>query len=467
MKVKLTDLTIQIAGTDDELKKLYKFETYDDNSLCYSRGGYDPRKSKKVPLLKPIKGFLVGYAGLAKEIFLFAKKNNISIEEFIDAREHFDFQKKEYSHDDLRKLFNPKFKYVEHQINIIRTMLSHNKAIICAPTSAGKSSVMSAFMRLSNLPTLVITDRSTLGAQLAEGFRKDGIDCGFCAGSGVRKGYCMVSTIQSVKKIQDISRFKCVIADECHRDSSKTFQEFLASFGCPLKYGFSASPSNGNLLDFARIRQHLGSIEIQIQAEELIENEVMARPEIFMVKTTCPDTFDYPSANDLGIVHNDIRNKQIKEIAEKYIAEEGYVCILVKNIEHGELLEEMIPDSVFLRGENKLKDRTQVIKDFDEGKIKCLIASSILNEGISISNMRTLILAGAGKAYTQAVQKVGRVLRITSNKKKGRLFDFIDSGNKWLLRHSKQRLSIYKQQGYKDITIVENLEEINEPKNDN
>lgn len=461
IRIVLTDQTVQIAGPDTELRQIERFETYDDQSLCFSKGGYDPRRLKHVPLMRTVRGVLVGYAGLAKEIMLFCKKTGIAVESFEDKREHFSFQKKEYSYDELRKYFNPDFKYVDHQIKALRTMIGHNKAIIAAPTSAGKSSIFSAFMRLTGLPTLVVVDRATLGAQIADNLRSDGIDCGFCSGSGVRQGFCMVSTIQSVRKIQDLPRFKCVVCDECHKDSARTFQEFHASFGCPLKYGFSASPSNGNMLDFARIRQHLGSVEIQVHAEELMEHEVMAKAKIYMVR--CPavmDAFDYQSAYDLNIIHNERRNRIIADIAEMH-REEGYICILINNIEHGEILEEMIPGSVFLKGENNLESRLKALEDFKAGRINTLIATKILNEGISLTEMRTLIMAGGQKSSTQTIQKIGRVLRISSEKKQGVFYDFIDEDKRWLYRHSKQRLALYKKEGYNDITLLdENLEEV-------
>ena len=459
INIVLTDQTIQISGKEEELKKIKNYETYNDQKTGFSKGGFDPRRIKHVSLMKEIKGRLVGFAGLTKEIVLFCKNNNIKIDKFEDKRTHFDFQEKEYSKEELREFFPKNFKYVEHQISALEAMLKTNKGIVTAPTSAGKSKIISAFIRLSNLPTLILTDRSTLGAQLAEDLRKDGIDCGFCSGSGVKQGYCMVSTIQSVKKLGDLHRFQCVINDEVHRASSKSFQDFLASFGCPLKYGFSASPSNGNLLDFAKIRQHYGSIIIQVKAEELIENEVMAKPVIRLVETECPVTLDYPSANELGIVHNDLRNRQIKEIVDHHIGKGG-VCILVKNLDHGKILKEMIPYAAYLKGEDSLTDRMNTIKRFNDGEIPVLIGSGILNEGISISNMKVLIMAGGCKAQTQTIQKIGRVLRITENKKQGIFYDFIDLGNKYLLKHSKQRISLYKKEGYKDITLLKSVNEL-------
>lgn len=452
IQIILTDATIQIDGDENELKKINKYETFDDSSACFSKGKYDITKLKHVPLMKNIKGRLVGFAGLAKEIILFCRNNNIKIENFEDKRTHFDFQTKDWTEEEL-KSFLPNFDYVEHQVRGLQALLKTNKGIIMGPTSSGKSSLMAAWLKLTNLPTLILTDRATLGAQLAQDFRDKGIDCGFCSGNGVRQGFCMVSTIQSVKKL-DVSRFQMVLVDECHRSSSKSFQDFLASFGCPLKYGFSASPSNGNLLDFARIRQQLGSIIIQIKSNELMDNGVMAKAKINLVKIDCPETFDYPSANDLGIVHNKARNEVIKNIVEKH-REEGYICILTRILEHGKELEKTIPGAVYLKGEDPLNKRMEVINKFNNGEIPVLIGSSILNEGISISNMKTLIMASGGKAQTQTVQKIGRVLRITKEKRQGVFYDFIDMNNKYLFKHSKQRLSLYKKEGYDDISILD------------
>ena len=452
IQVILTDATIQIDGDENELKKINKYETFDDNSLCFSKGKYDITKLKHVPLMKNIKGRLVGFAGLAKEIILFCRNNNIKIENFEDKRTHFDFQTKDWTEEEL-KSFLPNFDYVEHQVRGLQALLKTNKGIIMAPTSAGKSSLMAAWLKLTNLPTLILTDRATLGAQLAQDFRDKGIDCGFCSGNGVRQGFCIVSTIQSVKKL-DVSRFQMVLVDECHRSSSKSFQDFLASFGCPLKYGFSASPSNGNLLDFARIRQQLGSIIIQIKSNELMDNGVMAKAKINLVKIDCPETFDYPSANDLGIVHNKARNEVIKNIVEKH-REEGYICILVSILEHGKELNEVIPGSVYLKGEDPLNKRMEVINKFNNGEVPVLIGTNILQEGISISNMKTLIMASGGKAVTATIQRIGRVLRITKEKRQGIFYDFIDMNNKYLFKHSKQRLSLYKKEGYDDISILD------------
>ena len=210
MQLKLNDLTLIIKFDDDKEKKLIKkFITFKDDKSAFFGGKFHPEAVKEV----------------TKEIILFAKQNNIKITEFEDNRTHFKFQQKEYSHDELRKYFNPNFKYVEHQIRALKAMINTNTGIIVAVTSAGKSSIMSAFIRFCNLPTLILVNKVMLGSQLRDGFKKDGIDCGLCSGKGVIEGKCMVSTIQSVKKLGDLTRFKVVLVDECFPGNTQVLTE--------------------------------------------------------------------------------------------------------------------------------------------------------------------------------------------------------------------------------------------------
>lgn len=452
----LNDRVLIIDGDEDELRKIKKLETYTDTSACFSKGGYDARREKKVSLMKEIQGRLVGFSGLTREIVLYCARNTIKIKKFNDNREHFDFQKKEWTHDELRSFFPAEFDYVEHQISMLEAMLRTNRCIIKAATSAGKSSAMSAFIRLTNLPTLILVNKVSLAQQLRDGLKRDGIDCGICSGKGVIKGKCIVSTIQSVKKIPNLDSFKMCIVDECHEASSNQFQEFLKSFAPPLMYGFSATPvkDGGNkYLKFAYLRQFLGDISTDVSATELMDNSVMAKPHIFLQRVECQETFDYASAYTNGIVNNDVRNKYVAEIAEKY--DDG-VLILVNIIEHGEKLKSMLPGSVFISGETSIDDRTEILKKFEKGEIKILIGSGILQEGISITNVKSLIYACSQKSVVAVLQKLGRALRFKKGQKtEVDFYDFIDDGNRYLLKHSKERIKIYKSAGFNDIKILD------------
>lgn len=474
MKIRLNDTTCIIQFEDKKEEKLIKeFTTYKDMSACFYGGSFHKERAKNVPLWKDVKGYFVVYSGLTKEIMVFAKENNLSITEFVDKRQHFDFQKKQYTYDELRSYFNPNFKYVEHQIRAIQAMLKSNTGIVQAPTSAGKSTIMSAFIRLTKLPTLILVNKVALGIQLKDDFVKAGIDCGVCSGKGVDQNhYCMVSTIGSVHKL-DLTRFNCVIVDECHNCSASQFQNFLANFGVPLKYGFSASPSRiGDYLGYAKIRQFLGSPIIKIESKELLDNGVMAKPHLYLVKNEAKELLiktindkgekieiaepanyvDYATAYQEEIINNDKRNNKVIKICKKY---GSGVLILVNIVDHGKVLENMLPGSRFIYGDTPIDERMDLIRQFDQGELPFLIGSTILQEGISITHMKAMVLACGGKSNVAILQKIGRSLRFKEGEKtEVDYYDFVDTAT-FLFKHSKMRASLYKKAGYTDIKLLD------------
>lgn len=445
MKLKINDKLLYIIfESKDEEKLITKFTEYQDNSSAFAGGHYNPMFVKNKKLGKIIKGVFVSYAGLAREIICYCKDMDIKISEYKDERTHFDFQKEEF---DLRSFFDPKFKYIDHQIRALSAMLKTNTGIIKATTSAGKSSIISAYIRITKMPTIILVNKVTLAQQLQESFIKDGIDCGICSGQGIIIGDCIISTIQSAKKIPDLTKYKCIIVDEIHQASSACFQEFFCSVSYPYKFGFSATPEGSNDYKFALIRQFFGSIIEEIGAEELMKNEVIAIPDINFITINCQQTMDWQSAYEQAIVFNKERNNKIAELIDLYKIP---TLILVRIIEHGEELQKLIPDSVFVNGKDTSpKERMNVISKFENGEIKVVISSNIFNEGISITNIHMLIIASGMKGYTESSQKLGRALRIGDDKKTALVFDFLDKGNKFTERHSKRRASIYKKGGFK------------------
>lgn len=462
VKILVNDIFVKVFCDDPyTLQSIYSSQIYEDNSLCYMRGKYDASKTMHVPLLEYVnQDHLTGRVGLYKEIIEFCNTNNIPIDSFDDRRTHFEFQDAKYTHDQLRKFYPKEFEYTEHQIRALQEMLKHNHGLIVACTSAGKSKIISAYIRLIGLPTLILENKITLAMQLQEDLIKDGVDCGVISGKGAKIGDCVVSTIQSIHKLlpEDLMKFKCLIIDEVQNASANTFQKFLYNFKVPLRFGFSASPERkGNKLQYAKIRQFMGSPIITVGSEELIENHVMAKPFIYLIKNSCDQTVDYPTAYSTFIVNNEIRNNKVVRIADHY---NGAVLILVNIIEHGEILKKKIPGSEFISGSTPVEERMQKINDFENGKFPVLIASTILQEGISITHINAMILACGGKSNVAIIQKIGRSLRYKKGEKtQVDFYDFIDNGNNFLYKHSRERVAIYRKEGYTDIKVVDSLSE--------
>lgn len=435
--------------TKEEETNIKNFFTYNDDSEAFRGGVYDKRKIKKVCLLHKKGEHYYTDAGFLQEMIFFCKKNNISITGFSDKRTKFKFQQREIEEEKFADYFP--FDYSEHQERALKKLVKSNVGIIKAPTSAGKTSLFIALLKEINVPTIVLFNKVLLVTQSYDRAVESGIkDVGYAHGGGFKKGKVMFCTIGSVYKVKNFSEYQCLIVDECHRAQANEYQKFLEEYSFPLRFGFSATPEgNRNKYKYALIRRFFGSIIEEISTTELLDNGVIARPIIKFIPVECPKTLDYPSAYERGILYNDIRNKKIAQIYKE--EPDVPTLILVKLIEHGDLLNGEIPDSYFVNGSHSVQERNDAIKKFVKGDIKCLIASNIFNEGVSINCIRKLIIASGGLSDVEVIQKIGRALRIDEGKKEALVYDFEDIGNKFLEKHSQHRAGIYKKLGFEII----------------
>jgi superfamily II DNA or RNA helicase len=445
MDVYIDDKFIVLKSfTQDEKALLRKRFTYDDKSNVFAGGKFDSRKIKKVCLVKFSKGYAFMFSGFLKEFLEFAKEN-LKIDSVEDKRTKKSFQKKEIP---TRQFFPEHFSHTEHQEQALAKMLKTNVGIIKSPTSSGKTETFIAYLKATKMKTLILMDRVSLVEQTRDRIEKAGFkNVGVAHGDRVEDGDIVVATVYSVKKLPSLTKFECLIIDEAHRSSADTFQDFLYNTSFPFRFGFSATPNPGDKFKWAKIRQYLGDIIYEIDPEELMEKKVLAKPKIHFLKSQGSPTPDWHSAYEICISKNSSRNTQIMDLVEKY---DTSTLILVKHIDHGKYLEENIDGALFLSGVNSGEERQEAIQRFEEGELKVIIATSIFNEGISINAIRLLIIASGGKSKVETVQRLGRGLR--TDPKTGKydvlVYDFLDKGNKFTLRHSKERAKIYKKEGF-------------------
>jgi superfamily II DNA or RNA helicase len=437
-------LSLLFANKNEE-EEIKKILTFTDDSLVFIRGSYNPKMIRHICFLKKVKNMYVCRSGFLQEVLVCCKNKSIPITKITDERTRFIHQNKDWDYDELRSFYNPKFLYVEHQIQALKALLKTNVGICKLPTSAGKADIFIALMKATQLPTLIVVNKITLATQLYDRIIKAGLKCGLSTGGGTKIEYSMVSTIGSVKKIPDLHNYKMLVIDEIHRASAKRFQEFLDRTSYPLRFGFSATPEGNDKYKYAKIRQHFGSIIAETKVDELIENNVITKPRIKFIEVQCLPTSTWPMANENCIMFNKNRNKIICDIVEKY---RQPTLILVKNIEHGKALQEEIPNSVFLSGIDDNEERIDIINKFEKREIPYIIATNILNEGISINVIRVLIIASGQKSRIETTQKIGRGLRKDIGKTEVLIFDFMDIGNRFTQKHSLIRKNIYKELGF-------------------
>jgi len=183
-----------------------------------------------------------------------------------------------------------------------------------------------------------------------------------------------------------------------------------------------------------------------INASFLIDKGYLIQPTIYFNKINNMRGLgrtSYANVYKQAIVENSFRNSQIVEMTDRFLNNERKILILVKQINHGKILEELIPDSTFLHGGTGKKKRQKHLDKMRKGDPQVTIASVIFDEGIDVRPLDTLILAGGGKSPTRALQRIGRILRPHEGKIDAIAVDFMDEC-KYMKSHSKRRLNIYK-----------------------
>ena len=130
------------------------------------------------------------------------------------------------------------------------------------------------------------------------------------------------------------------------------------------------------------------------------------------------------------------------------IKQNGNTLILVDRIKAGEKLQELIPDSVFVKGDVKLKDRKDAYDEIKEGTNLVIIATyGVAAVGINIPRIFNLVLVEPGKSFVRVIQSIGRGIRKAKDKDHVEIWD-ITSSCKFSKRHLTKRKAFYKDANY-------------------
>lgn len=272
-----------------------------------------------------------------------------------------------------------------------------------------------------------------------------------------------------------------VISDECHHSQSNTWKRIIKL--CKNKryhHGFSGSPWDKGSANL-ELETVCGAIKYKISASDLIEQGWLATPHIVFHEYKGNDDYitggGFQDMYTNAIVDNKKRNKAIADlIKSEYETTDRKMLVIVNRIKHGHIIAEMLRrrsiddrEIGYLHGSKGKIVREKGKKKFEEGKLRILIASHIFNEGIDIPSCDTLIKCdalGGGDSIQDSegirsfVQQIGRILRKpqksttedvdTTLEHIVYVHDFIDMQNKYVEKHTENRINTCKyEKGFK------------------
>jgi len=271
----------------------------------------------------------------------------------------------------------------------------------------------------------------------------------------------------------DMSDRDVLIVDECHHAIAPLWAAIIAS--CPgTIWGFSATPfASEDPEAKARMMETFREVLV-IHREEV---GALAAAKVVMLEASDPDMQEPIDAEidrimhyrrrfsrmdegqlwsqvafqvcvDIGIIANEARNEAVCRTANRHITANDSTLVLIQKIDHGRELAERINGGVLCHSKMGDKKRKAAIEGFRNGELRCMIATSLADEGLDVPRANVLILAGAGKAAGRIEQRTGRVLRSFEGKSHGLIYDFKDTHHPLLASQSRKRMALYHQLGY-------------------
>lgn len=251
---------------------------------------------------------------------------------------------------------------------------------------------------------------------------------------------------QEIRKA--IEKTKVAIYDEAHFLATDTIQSiFKASKKCRYLFGLSGTDWRDDGADLL-LESVCGERIYNMPASKLIEAGYLVPANISLLEVPPYEEVlpkHYASVYSKYISNNDIRNGMVEDSARVLIRKGRRVLILVRYLSHGRELSDRLADipHFFVNGEIDGQTRELVKKDFEDGKLKCLIASSVFDIGVDLPSLDALILACGGKSTVRTLQRIGRVIRSFPGKKNAIVVEFIDNA-RYLDKHSATRIAVYK-----------------------
>ena len=354
----------------------------------------------------------------------------------------------------------------DHQIEVINQALANPQGVQEVSTGAGKTLVTAILSDKAEKygRSIVIVPSKQLVRQTEKDYINLGLDVGVFYGD--RKEYrkthtiCTWQSLESLnKKSKDydpdisitdfIENVVCVIVDEAHGAKADALKRLMSSTfnHVPLRWGLTGTIPEEEY-DAMALYACIGNLVNVVTAKELQEEGVLANLHIEVNQLQDPPRSFTNYQQEIAWLMSD--NARLRWMANHIAmqAETGNTLVLVPRKKTGKLLQSMIPDSVYIDGSVKVKDREEEYEEVKTASGKVIIATSgVAAVGIDVPRIFNLYLLEPGKSFVRVIQSIGRGIRVAVDKDWVNVFD-ITSNCKYSKRHLTKRKKFYKDAQY-------------------
>ena len=385
----------------------------------------------------------------------------------IDDRDITQFTQKTIDKDFLNKWIpkkEKKFKELyDYQVDLVNQAIKYKRGIIQAPTGSGKTNIIICLMHLlpPKTPILFLANRKLLVKQTYDDLIQWGVpNVGRLNSDYHDPNLITCVNVQSIHHIQKLlPKFKAVIADEIHMLSNKSgISVFKKLTGATVRIAVSATPFKSDKVQKYTVKGYFGPVFKTSVVEGGVLTVNYLQGEGNLSKSVC--TF-YPiiepqlpyeiwqDAVDLGLARNVFLHNIVNRLTKKL---KGRTLILVERIVHGDMLNSLISNSLWVRGKDNEESRQYVIDKLKYSKedVVAIATRQIFDTGVNLF-VHNVINNTDVSAEHIIKQLTGRGLRPADDKEILQYFDFVYKINPYLEDHSNERIKVLKKEKHKVI----------------
>ena len=353
----------------------------------------------------------------------------------------------------------------DYQVEAINNFISNPQSLQQIATGAGKTITTATLSHISEPygRSIVIVPNKSLVEQTEEDYSNCGLDVGVYFGDRKQLGKThTICTWQSLnildKKHKDgaavlslaefLEGVSTIIVDEVHQAKAEVLKNLLTRNlrNAPIRWGLTGTVPKEKF-EFESIHASLGPVIGQISAKELQDKGVLSECHVNVVQLIDTQAHSGYQEELKYLVTNQARIEYIASLLNK-VKQSGNTLILVDRISAGEMLAELIPDSTFVSGSVKVKDRKETYDTIREGTNEVIIATyGVAAVGLNIPRIFNLVLLEPGKSFVRVIQSIGRGVRKAKDKDFVQIWD-LTSTCKYAKRHLTQRKKFYKEAQY-------------------
>jgi len=305
--------------------------------------------------------------------------------------------------------------------------LHFGRGVISMPTGTGKSILIANIINSYNLPTLVVVPNIELKSQLSQTLKE----------LLPARTNITVLNIDS-PSLNKLSGKNLLIVDEAHHAAAKTYQNLNKGPWKDIYHRFylTATPFRNDHNEQLLFEGMTGSIIYNLTYKKAIQEGYIVPVEGYYLevpKVHSANLITWRQVYSQLVVNNEARNELIAYTALQLASNKLKTLILVKEVEHGNILSKMtnIPFS-----NGKDEDSREFITEFNQGRLNALIGTTgIIGEGVDTKPCEYVIIAGLGKAKSAFMQQVGRAVRRYEGKESAKVIIIKDSSHKFTKAH--------------------------------